>query len=85
LEYPDKIWLLHLSQEDTLVTLQDEDGKEFNIKYIGHRTELSTGWRQFCVAHNLVAGDVLVFQLVGKCRFMVYRIRATDLAEVDRH
>ncbi|CAN0925424.1 B3 domain-containing protein Os01g0234100, partial [Linum grandiflorum] len=82
---PDKIWLLHLSQEDTLVTLQDEDGKEFNIKYIGHRTELSTGWRQFCVAHNLVAGDVLVFQLVGKCRFMVYRIRATDLAEVDNH
>ncbi|CAN0864146.1 B3 domain-containing protein Os01g0234100 [Linum grandiflorum] len=73
----------NLPQEDTIVTLEDEDGMEFNIQYIGHRTGLSTGWRQFCVAHNLLEGDVLVFQLVGNCRFRVYIIRANDLAEVD--
>ncbi|CAN0883739.1 B3 domain-containing protein Os01g0234100 [Linum grandiflorum] len=73
----------NLPQEDTTVTLENEDGKEFNIKYIGYKTGLSAGWRQFCVAHKLLEGDVLVFQLVGNCRFKVYIIRAHDLAEVD--
>ncbi|CAL1380662.1 unnamed protein product [Linum trigynum] len=73
----------NLPQEDTTVTLEDEDGKEFNIKYIGYKTGLSAGWRQFCVAHNLLEGDALVFQLVGNCRFKVYIIRSNDLAEVD--
>ncbi|CAI0553582.1 unnamed protein product [Linum tenue] len=73
----------NLPSEDTTVTLEDEDGKEFNIKYIGYKTGLSAGWRQFCVAHNLLEGDALVFQLVGNCRFKVYIIRANDLAEVD--
>ncbi|CAN1343708.1 B3 domain-containing protein Os01g0234100 [Linum perenne] len=73
----------NLPLEDTTVTLEDEDGKEFNIKYIGYKTGLSAGWRLFCVAQNLLEGDVLVFQLVGNCRFRVYIIRANDLAEVD--
>ncbi|CAN1324667.1 B3 domain-containing protein Os01g0234100, partial [Linum perenne] len=73
----------NLPKEDTTVTLENEDGKEFNIKYIGYKTGLSAGWRQFCVAHKLLEGDVLVFQLVANCRFKVYIIRAHDLAEVD--
>ncbi|CAN1324661.1 B3 domain-containing protein Os01g0234100 [Linum perenne] len=59
----------NLPKEDTTVTLENEDGKEFNIKYIGYKTGLSAGWRQFCVAHKLLEGDVLVFQLVANCRF----------------
>ncbi|CAN1324652.1 B3 domain-containing protein Os05g0481400 [Linum perenne] len=61
----------NLPKEDTTVTLENEDGKEFNIKYIGYKTGLSAGWRQFCVAHKLLEGDVLVFQLVANCRFKV--------------
>ncbi|XP_050206895.1 B3 domain-containing protein Os01g0234100-like isoform X2 [Mercurialis annua] len=73
----------HLPREDSVVTLEDEDGQEFRMKYIGYKTGLSAGWRQFAVAHRLLEGDVLVFQLTGPCRFKVYIIRANDLAEVD--
>lgn len=53
------------------MTLQDECGKEFKMKYIAYKTGLSAGWRQFCVAHRLFEGDVLVFQLIESCTFKV--------------
>ncbi|KAL3592114.1 hypothetical protein D5086_010754 [Populus alba] len=73
----------HLPSVDTTVTLQDECGKEFKMKYIAYKTGLSAGWRQFCVAHQLFEGDALVFQLTGSCTLKVYIIRANDLTEVD--
>ncbi|CAK7337651.1 unnamed protein product [Dovyalis caffra] len=73
----------HLPHVDATVTLQDECGKEFKMKYIAYKTGLSAGWRQFCVAHQLFEGDVLVFQLIESCTFKVYVIRANDLTEVD--
>ncbi|XP_015577526.1 B3 domain-containing protein Os01g0234100 isoform X2 [Ricinus communis] len=73
----------HLPREDTVVFLEDECGKVMGMKYIGYKTGLSAGWRQFAVAHQLLEGDVLVFQLIGPCKFKVYIIRANDLAEVD--
>ncbi|KAF9678480.1 hypothetical protein SADUNF_Sadunf07G0039300 [Salix dunnii] len=73
----------HLPAVDATVTLLDECGKEFKMKYIAYKTGLSAGWRQFCVAHQLFEGDVLVFQLIGSCTFKVYVIRANDLTEVD--
>ncbi|KAJ4829600.1 hypothetical protein Tsubulata_014264 [Turnera subulata] len=73
----------HLPQEDTTITLEDENGKGFRMKYIAYKTGLSAGWRQFSVAHHLVEGDVLVFQLIEPTRFKVYVIKANDLSEVD--
>ncbi|KAJ8764564.1 hypothetical protein K2173_006304 [Erythroxylum novogranatense] len=73
----------HLPNVDTTVTLEDEFGREFRMKYIAYKTGLSAGWRQFSTAHQLLEGDVLVFQLIEPCKFKVYIIRANDLAEVD--
>ncbi|KAJ6907506.1 B3 domain-containing protein [Populus alba x Populus x berolinensis] len=80
---PGQFCRAHLPLVDATVTLQDECGKEFKMKYIAYKTGLSAGWRQFCVAHRLFEGDVLVFQLIESCTFKVYVIRANDLTEVD--
>lgn len=61
----------HLPDKDTTITLEDENAKQFNIKYIAYKTGLSAGWRQFAVAHKLLEGDVLVFQLVKPTKFKV--------------
>lgn len=53
------------------MTLEDEAGRHFQVKYIAHKTGLSAGWRQFSAAHKLLEGDVLVFQLVGPTKFKV--------------
>ncbi|KAF8015630.1 hypothetical protein BT93_H1217 [Corymbia citriodora subsp. variegata] len=73
----------HLPNKDTTVVLEDEYGKQYEMKYIAHKTGLSAGWRQFSVGHNLLEGDVLVFQLVEPNKFKVYIIKAGNLAEVD--
>ncbi|XP_020537275.1 B3 domain-containing protein Os01g0234100 isoform X2 [Jatropha curcas] len=73
----------HLPREDATITLEDECGKGFRMKYIAYKTGLSAGWRQFSVAHQLLEGDALVFQLIEPCKFKVYIIRANDLTEVD--
>ncbi|WCJ31117.1 B3 domain-containing protein Os01g0234100 [Euphorbia peplus] len=73
----------HLPREDNIVTLVDESGKEFKMKYFGPKTGLSAGWRQFAVAHQLLEGDALIFQYIDFCKFKVYVIRANNLREVD--
>ncbi|KZV39754.1 hypothetical protein F511_08216 [Dorcoceras hygrometricum] len=74
---------LHLPNKDTTVVLENETGEEFEIKYIAHKTGLSAGWRKFVAGNKLLEGDVLIFQLIGSCRFKVYIIRANELNEVD--
>ncbi|XP_070040891.1 B3 domain-containing protein At5g42700-like isoform X4 [Nicotiana tomentosiformis] len=74
---------LHLPRHDTTVTLVDESQEEYKTKYLAERNGLSGGWRGFSLAHNLVEGDVLVFQLFRFCRLKVYIVRANYLAEVD--
>ena len=49
---------------DDTVTLVDEDGDEYQTVYLAQKTGLSGGWRGFSLAHDLVDGDALVFQLV---------------------
>ncbi|KAI9089028.1 hypothetical protein K1719_029307 [Acacia pycnantha] len=68
---------------DTTITLEDESGKEYQLKYIACKTGLGAGWRQFSAAHKLQDGDVLVFQLVDPSKFKVYIIRANGLSELD--
>ncbi|XVF59437.1 hypothetical protein PTKIN_Ptkin07bG0275900 [Pterospermum kingtungense] len=73
----------HLPRKDSTIILEDESGHQFHVKYYADRTGLSAGWRLFCTAHNLLEGDVLVFQLVEPTKFKVYIIRANDLTELD--
>lgn len=73
----------HLPDKDTTITLEDESGKEYKMKYIAHKTGLSAGWRQFSAVHKLQEGDVVVFQLIEPTKFKVYIIRADNLREVD--
>lgn len=60
-----------MPNKDTTVILEDEHGKQYEMKYIAHKSGLSAGWRQFSVGHNLLEGDVLVFQLVESNKFKV--------------
>ncbi|KAK4740012.1 hypothetical protein R3W88_003709 [Solanum pinnatisectum] len=61
---------LHMPLQDITVTLVDES-QEYG------------GWRGFSLSHDLVEGDVLVFQLFRFCKLKVYMVRANYLAEVD--
>ncbi|CAA0840948.1 B3 domain-containing protein [Striga hermonthica] len=74
---------IHLPSKDTQIVLENENGEEFPIKYIAHKTGLSAGWRKFVAGNKLIEGDVLIFQLIEPCRIKVYVIRANDLTEVD--
>ncbi|KAJ8625143.1 hypothetical protein MRB53_033673 [Persea americana] len=54
----------YLPVRDNTVTLFDEHGDEYQTVYLAQKTGLSGGWRGFSLAHDLVDGDALVFQLV---------------------
>ncbi|KAI3947686.1 hypothetical protein MKX01_034351 [Papaver californicum] len=52
-------------------------------KYLAGKCGLSGGWRGFSIAHKLVEGAAVVFQLIKINKFKVYIVRTTGLAEVD--
>ncbi|KAJ4831161.1 hypothetical protein Tsubulata_048547 [Turnera subulata] len=62
----------NLPKSDAVMTLIDEDGNEHETIYLARKTGLSGGWKGFAVAHELVDGDALVFQLVRPTAFKVY-------------
>ncbi|WRX30691.1 B3 DNA binding domain - like 10 [Theobroma cacao] len=65
----------NLPKRDEVMTLIDEEGQEYPAIYLARKTGLSGGWKGFAVAHKLVDGDALVFQLVRPTTFKVYIIR----------
>ncbi|XP_062024094.1 B3 domain-containing protein Os06g0194400-like [Rosa rugosa] len=65
----------YLPKRDAAVMLVDEEGEEYPIVYLGNKNGLSGGWRGFSIAHELVDGDALVFQLIKPTTFKVYIIR----------
>ncbi|RXH72755.1 hypothetical protein DVH24_012439 [Malus domestica] len=65
----------HLPKGDEVMSLIDEDGDEYPTIYLARKTGLSGGWKGFAVAHDLVDGDALVFQLIRPTTFKVYIIR----------
>ncbi|XP_016475707.1 B3 domain-containing protein Os01g0234100 [Nicotiana tabacum] len=83
LGFPKKFCDYHLPKRDDTVVLVDEDEQEYATKYLVDKTGLSGGWRGFSIAHSLVHGDVLIFQLIQLCKFKVYIIRESTLAELD--
>lgn len=80
---------LNLPKCDATITLIDEDGEKYDATYLAYKTGLSAGWRGFSIAHELVDGDALVFQLIEDTTFKVYIIRAAvvsgalDLLNLD--
>ncbi|KAK4760894.1 hypothetical protein SAY87_005787 [Trapa incisa] len=73
----------YLPLEDATLIVEDEHGKEYDVKYLGHKTGLSAGWRQFSIDHNLLEGDVLVIQIIEASRLKVHIIKACNISEVD--
>ncbi|KAL4309174.1 hypothetical protein GQ457_01G010230 [Hibiscus cannabinus] len=65
----------YLPKRDEVMTLIDEEGNEHPTVYLARKTGLSGGWKGFAVAHELVDGDAVVFQLVRRTAFKVYIIR----------
>ena len=54
-----------------MMVLEDEEGKEFQTKYLVGKVGLSAGWRGFSIAHKFLEGDVCVFHLVKPSKFKV--------------
>ncbi|KAK8369706.1 hypothetical protein V6Z11_A01G128100 [Gossypium hirsutum] len=65
----------NLPKRDEVMTLVDEEGHEYPTIYLAKKTGLSGGWKGFAVAHGLVDGDAIVFQLLQRTTFKVYIIR----------
>ncbi|XP_044488874.1 B3 domain-containing protein At3g19184 isoform X3 [Mangifera indica] len=68
----------HLPHYDEMITLVDEEGNDFQTKYLAEKNGLSAGWRGFSIDHGLVDGDAAVFHLVTPTTFKVYIVRAYD-------
>ncbi|KAK9109177.1 hypothetical protein Sjap_017237 [Stephania japonica] len=54
----------YMPKDTETVMLVDENGEEYPTIFISKRTGLSGGWKAFSLAHDLVDGDALIFQLV---------------------
>ncbi|KAJ0681015.1 putative transcription factor B3-Domain family [Helianthus annuus] len=76
---PKKFCDAHMPKQDETIVLVDEDGKEFNTKFLVEKTGLSSGWRAFSIGHKLREGDALVFQLIDSWKFKVYIVRVHGL------
>ncbi|XVF36251.1 hypothetical protein REPUB_Repub19eG0041900 [Reevesia pubescens] len=74
----------NLPKCDEVMTLIDEEGQEYPTIYLARKTGLSGGWKGFAVAHELVDGDAVVFQLVQPTTFKVYIIRAKGSEQSDK-
>ncbi|XP_059314035.1 B3 domain-containing protein Os01g0234100-like [Lycium ferocissimum] len=83
LSFPKRFCDAHLPKHDDTVVLVDENEEEFAAKYLIDKNGLSGGWRGFSIAHSLLEGDVLVFQLIQPCKFKVYIVRENSLTEID--
>ncbi|KAK8647996.1 hypothetical protein V6N13_128760 [Hibiscus sabdariffa] len=73
----------HLPEEDGIMVLEDEEGQEFETKYLADKDGLSGGWRGFSIAHKLLEGDICIFHLVTPSKFKVYIVRKSGSDEVD--
>ncbi|XP_012831050.1 PREDICTED: B3 domain-containing protein Os01g0234100-like isoform X1 [Erythranthe guttata] len=73
----------HLPKQSCVLVLSDENDREYNTKYAVGKNRLTSGWKSFSIAHKLLEGDILVFQLIEPCKFKVYIVKATRLTQVD--
>ncbi|KAJ0076914.1 hypothetical protein Patl1_36155 [Pistacia atlantica] len=83
LHLPMRFCKLHMPKNDTVFTLENENGGEYKVNYISQRTALSGGWKAFCDSNELNEADVLVFHLIGPLKFKVFVVRANGIANVN--
>ncbi|XP_043710136.1 B3 domain-containing protein Os01g0234100-like [Telopea speciosissima] len=83
LKLPRDFCKLNLPKEDCRITLVDESGKEYKMNYLGRAVALSAGWKGFSIAHKLVVGDSVLFQLIEAIKFKVYIIRGNGLTNSE--
>lgn len=83
LSIPSHFCKMHMPKHDETICLEDETGETYETSYFAVTMELSSGWRGFCIRHNLLKGDVVVFHLVAFCKFKVYIVRASTLQKVE--
>ncbi|KAM0057899.1 putative transcription factor B3-Domain family [Helianthus debilis subsp. tardiflorus] len=81
--FPPWFGKLFLPKANSEMMIEDENGEIHHVKYLAKICKLSAGWNKFKFGHNLLAGDVLVFRLVGPYTFLVYIVRANDLKKAD--
>nr|GMD73662.1 B3 domain-containing protein Os01g0234100-like [Ipomoea batatas] len=79
---PKKFCTSHLPNHNAAIVLVDENGEEMETRYLVEKSGLSAGWRGFSLAHKLIAGDVVVFQLIKPLKMKVYIVRANVLPDV---
>ncbi|XP_019199407.1 PREDICTED: B3 domain-containing protein Os01g0234100-like [Ipomoea nil] len=79
---PKKFCASHLPNHNAAIVLVDENGEEMETRYLVQKCGLSAGWRGFSLAHNLIAGDVVVFQLIEPFKMKVYIVRENGLTDV---
>ncbi|KAK3429977.1 hypothetical protein EUGRSUZ_E01478 [Eucalyptus grandis] len=65
----------HLLKEDATIELEDESGDVYETKYLWAKTGLSGGWRGFSIAHSIMEGNAVVFQLVMPTQFKGFRLQ----------
>ncbi|KAK4264717.1 hypothetical protein QN277_025853 [Acacia crassicarpa] len=83
LGFPKHFCEMHLPKVDSMLILEDENGRQYGTKYRIRKAGLSGGWRGFSIAHNLLEGDVLVFHLIQSRMFKVFIIRSHGSNEMD--
>ncbi|XP_077236983.1 B3 domain-containing protein Os05g0481400-like [Tasmannia lanceolata] len=75
----------HLPSRELKMVLEDENGSEYDVIYIGSRTGLSGGWKGFSLDHGLDDGDALVFELSEPERFKVYIVKVSEFSNQDNN
>lgn len=63
-----------LPDSELRMILEDENGREHDVLYLGRKNGLSGGWRGFAIDHSLEDGDALIFELSAPARFKVLSI-----------
>ncbi|CAN6554953.1 unnamed protein product [Malus baccata var. baccata] len=69
----------HMPKQDSMIVLEDENGREFETKYLVEKGGLSGGWRGFSIAHKIMKGDAVIFHLVTPFKFKVYIVRSNEV------
>ncbi|KAI3881395.1 hypothetical protein MKX03_000850 [Papaver bracteatum] len=80
---PAKFCEAFMSKHKIVMTLVDEKGENYEVKYIPESTGLSGGWRRFAVDHKLRVGDAVLFQLVDLMTFKVVIVKGNGVADTD--
>ncbi|XP_042020441.1 B3 domain-containing protein Os01g0234100-like [Salvia splendens] len=78
---PKNFCVAHLPKHDEIVVLVGENEYEYTTRYLVEKTGLSGGWRTFSIAHKLLAGDVLVYQLIEPRKLKVHILRERSFTE----